>query len=73
MLRNSTLINFGVVLFGHDANFRSNDVLDLIILLAIVLFFCFFVFCFCIYKCKVRKATSQFHLFKQYLRTASEL
>ena len=37
----SIKFNENIVLSGHDANFRSDDVLDLIILLAIVLFFVF--------------------------------
>ena len=48
-------LNESIVLFGHDCSFKSDDTFDLIILL--VKFF--------IYKCKVKKNISQFHLLKK--------
>ena len=55
-------LNETIVLFGHDCSFKSDDTFDLIILLGK----------FLIYKCKVTKNISQFHLFKNYLKTAFE-
>ena len=37
MFHQLNLMKISLVLFGHDANFRSDDVLDLIILLAMAL------------------------------------
>ena len=55
-------LNESIVLFWHDCSFKSDDTFDLIILLGK----------FLIYKCKVTKNISQFHLFKNYLKTAFE-
>ncbi|WP_419598529.1 hypothetical protein, partial [Thiolapillus sp.] len=55
-------LNESIVLFGHDCSFKSDDTFDLIILLAK----------FFIYKCKVKKNIPQFHLFRNYLKTAFE-
>ena len=55
-------LNESIVLFGHDCNFKSDDTFDLMILLAK----------FFIYKCKVKKNTPQFNLFRNYLKTAFE-
>ena len=51
-----------IVLLGHDCSFKSDDTFDLIILLAK----------FFIYKCKVNKNIPQFHLLRNYLKTAFE-
>ena len=59
----SITLNEGIVLFGHDVNFRSDDTFNLIILVAN----------FFIYKCKVKKIISQLHFFKQYLRNTFEV
>ena len=71
-------LNENIVIFGHGANLRSDDVLDLIILLVVCLFVCCFLNCVCLfiffyYKCIVKKITLQFNLFKQYRRTAFEV
>ena len=55
-------LNESVVLFWHDCNFNSDETFELIILLAK----------FFIYKCKVKKNILQFHLCKNYLKTAFE-
>ena len=55
-------LNENIVLLGHDSNFKSDDRFDLIILLAKIF----------VHKCKVKKNTPHFHLFKNYLETAFE-
>ena len=54
-------LNESIVLFGHGCSFKSDNTFDLIILLTK----------FFINKCKVKKIIPQFHLFKNYLKTAS--
>ena len=62
MHKQFVILNESTVIFGHDCNFKSNDTFDLIILLAKVF----------VYKYKVKKNIPQFHLFKNYLKTAFE-
>ena len=60
---NGLLVNLNetIVLFGHDSNFRSDDTLFVLIILLAKFF---------IYKGKVKKNIPQFHLFRNYLKTA---
>ena len=55
-------LNESIILFGHDGRFKSDATLDLIILLAKKI----------IYKGKVKKNIPQFHLCRNYLKTAFE-
>ena len=58
----SVTLNESFVHFGHDSNFKSDDIFDLIIVLAKIF----------IYKCKSQKNIPQFDLFKRYLKRAFE-
>lgn len=55
-------LNENIVLFGHDSNFESDEIFDLILLLAK----------FFIYKCRINRNIPRMDLFKRYLKTRYE-
>ena len=61
-LSGSLILNENIVLFGRGNNFKSDDTLDLVILLAK----------FFIYKCKVSKNIPRISEFKKYLNIRYE-